>query len=177
MTLPRGGKTGEGMYEHVHARRGTIEFWMRTDTNDAGMDNLGFLTFGKMRLWRRTQTGTYLNLGKAMIQSGFLIRPRAWYHLAMTWNFGDAEQKPAMEVYINGLPMMSLVQTPLTADLGDWTGETLSLGTTFPMHVSGLRISSTVRDKELREGLLSPPPDEHTLYWQHDGGDEARARP
>lgn len=168
MAVPRGEKTGEGVYEHVHVHRGTIECWMRVDTDDAGMDNLDFLRFGAMRLWRRTQTGTYLNLGKAMIQSGFLIRPRAWYHLAMTWDFGDAEQKPTMEVYINGLPMMSLVQTPLTADVGDWTGESLSLGTTFPMHVSGLRISAAVRDKELREGLLSPPPDENTLYWQHD---------
>ncbi|MCP4640105.1 MAG: hypothetical protein GY851_06720, partial [bacterium] len=49
MIVPRGKKTGEGTYEHVHAHRGTIEFWMRADTSDAGMDNLGFLDFGKMR--------------------------------------------------------------------------------------------------------------------------------
>ena len=167
MTVPRGEKTGEGLYEHIHVQRGTIEFWLRTDTNDASMDNLTFFGFGQMRLWRRTQTGTYLNLGKGMLQSGFLIRPEAWYHLAMTWDFGDDENKPMMELYINGIPMMSIMQTQLPADLGDWTGETLSLGTAAPMHISGLRISSIVRDEELQEGLLSPPPDSHTLYWQH----------
>ena len=172
MRVPRGESTDGGAYEHVHAHRGTIEFWMRTDTDDAGMDNLGFLTFGGMRLWRRTQTGTYLNLGKAMIQSGFLIRPQVWYHLALTWDFGDAEHEPGMEIYVHGIPMTSLVQTKLSADLGDWTGDTLALGTAAPMHVTGLRVSSMVRDKELRAGRLSPPPDEHTLYWQHaaEGG-------
>ncbi|NQT19124.1 MAG: hypothetical protein HQ592_05430, partial [Planctomycetes bacterium] len=167
LTVPRGKSTGEGTYEHVHVHRGTIEFWLRAETSDGGMDNLTFLTFGKMRLWRRTQTGTYLNLGKGMIQSGFLIRPRAWYHLALTWDFGDDEHKPMTEIYINGIPMNSLTQTQLPPDLGDWTGEMLSLGTTAPLQISGLRISAIVRDQELRQGLLSPPPDKQTLYWQH----------
>jgi len=165
--IPRGKATGEGRYEHVHAHRGTIEFWLRTDTSDASMENLTFLRFGKMHLWRRTQTGTYLNLGKGMLQSGFLIRPRAWYHLALTWDLGDSDDKPRLELYVNGIPMASLMQTELPADLGDWTGETLTLGTAAPMHISGLRISSTVRDEGLRDGLLSPPPAESTLYWQH----------
>ena len=171
MAVPRGLKTGAGVYEHVHVHRGTIEFWLRADTSDAGMDNLTLFSFGSMRLWRRTQTGTYLNLGKGMIQSGFLIRPQAWYHLAMTWDFGADEQKPTTELYVNGIPMTSLTQTPVPVDLGDWTGDALSLGTAAPMHVSGLRISAAVRDEELQQGLLSPPPDKYTLYWQH--ADEA----
>ena len=81
--------------------------------------------------------------------------------------FGDERQKPSTEVYVNGIPMVSLVQTPVPADLGDWTGDALALGTAAPMHVTGLRISSVVRADALARGELSPPPDEHTLYWQH----------
>ena len=172
--VPRGDKKEDEGYEHVHVPRGTIEFWMRTDTDDGSMDNLSFMRFGKMHLWRRTQTGTYLNLGKGMLQSGFLIRPRAWYHLALTWDVGDGGTKGTMEVYLNGIPMKSLMQTELPADLGDWTGATLELGTAAPMHISGLRISSIVRDEGLRQGVLSPPPDNHTLYWQHANPEPGR---
>ena len=82
LSIPRGPKTGEGAYQHVHVREGTIEFWMRAAT-------------------------------------------------------------------------------------GDWTGEALVFGSREPMRITGLRVASVSRERELRQGILSPAPDAHTLYWQH----------
>jgi len=169
LSVPRGPKTGEGQYQHVHVREGTIEFWMRADTSDDSVANLPFLRFGRMRLWRRTQIGTYYNLGKGFLQSGFLIRPRVWYHVALTWHLGDGEREPSMNLLINGIPMMGRMQTRLPADTGDWTGPKLELGNNEPMRITGLCISSVTREQKLQAGALSPPPDAHTLYWQHGG--------
>ena len=167
LSIPRGPKTGEGQYQHVHVRQGTIEFWMRADTSDDSMANLTFFAFGRLRLWRRTQIGTYYNLGKGFLQSGFLFRPRAWYHVALTWDLGDEQRQPAMALLIGGVPMVSRMQTRLPADTGDWTGPALAFGSVAAMRITGLRISSTARDHELQKGALSPPPDAQTLYWQH----------
>ena len=109
------------------------------------------------------------NLGKGFLQSGFLIRPKVWYHIALTWDLGDEQHKPSMNLLVNGVPMRSSMQTELPPTTGDWTGEALQFGNAEPMRITGLRISSVVRDQELQRGALSPPPDEHTLYWQHGG--------
>jgi hypothetical protein len=170
-SVPRGPKTGDHTYQHVHVREGTLEFWLRADTDDSSVANPTFLSFGGLSLWRRTQLGTYYNLGKGFLQSGFLIRPRVWYHLALTWRLGDERHKPEMNLFINGVAMAQLMQTALPADAGDWTAENLNLGMNEPMHITGLRISAVARDQELERGVLSPPPDKNTLYWQHNGAE------
>jgi len=72
-----------------------------------------------------------------------------------------------MSLLIDGVPMMSIMQTQLPANTGDWTGDALVFGNAEPMHITGVRIASVARDQELRAGRLSPPPDADTLYWQH----------
>ena len=166
MVVPRGAKTGDGQYEHVHVRQGTIEFWLRADTSDDSVENLSFLRFGRLNLWRRTQLGTYFNLGKGFLQSGFLIRPRVWYHVALTWDVGGEGGAARINLFLEGLPVMAGMQEALPADTGDWTGDALEFGTAEPMRVCGLRISSVARDQELQRGSLSPAPDAQTLYWQ-----------
>ncbi|MBM4087366.1 MAG: hypothetical protein FJ272_21450, partial [Planctomycetes bacterium] len=54
LSIPRGPQTGEGRYQHVHVREGTLEFWLRADTSDDSLENLTFLRFGRLHLWRRT---------------------------------------------------------------------------------------------------------------------------
>jgi len=174
LSIPRGPQTGDDQYQHVHVRQGTIEFWMRVDTSDDSMANLTYFTFGRLRLWRRTQIGTYYNLGKGFLQSGFLFRPAVWYHIALTWALGDEQRRPAMNLLIDGVPMMSRMQELLPADTGDWTGPALQFGNAEPMHITGLRISSRLREEELQKGDLSPSPDGHTLYWQHSSADRKR---
>ena len=167
LSIPRGEPTGDSTYEHVNVHQGTVEFWMRADTSDDTMEGFTYLRFGSLHLWRRTQVGTYLNLGKGFLQSGFLFRPRAWYHVALTWHLGDETREPVLSLLVNGVPVIWRMQTRLPADTGDWTGEALQLGGTDPMRITGLRISAVQRDEELQRGVLSPPPDAQTLYWQH----------
>jgi hypothetical protein len=166
-TVPRGPATGDGAYRHLNAREGTLEFWLRADTTDDSMDNLTFLRCGRLQFWRRTQLGTYFNLGDGFLQSGFVIRPRVWYHVALTWHLGDAQRQPVMNLFIDGVPMLSVMQTPLPEKMADWTGDSLVFGTSEPLRLTGLRIAAVARDAELRAGRLSPPPDAQTLFWQH----------
>ena len=167
LTVPRGKLTGDGVYEHINAHEGTIEFWMRVDTSDDTMEGVTYLRLGSLQLWRRTQVGTYLNLGQGFLQSGFLFRPWAWYHVAVTWHLGDDTREPVMSLFVNGVPVIARMQTRLPAGTADWTGPDLQFGSSDPMRIAGLRISAVQRDAELQRGSLSPPPDAHTLYWQH----------
>ena len=166
LTVPRGKSTGDGTYEHIHAPRGTIEFWMRADTSDDTATGLSYMGFGRLYVTRRKQFGTYLKLGEGFLQSRFLVRPYAWYHLAITWELGDESHAPDVSLLVGGVPVLSHMQTRLPRNTGDWTADALWFGSGDPMRIAGLRISSVRRDEELAQGLFSPPPDANTLHHQ-----------
>ena len=161
LRIARGAKADGTRYDVVDTTRGTLEFWLRPDWNPDDINDGGILRWGQMRLYRRCQIGTYLSLGTAYLQSGYWLKPGVWNHVAVVWDF-EAERDKAW-ICINGTPF----GTPYRGrrgELSDWTGEELLIGGNAPFHITGLRIWDRDRRDQLGKGVLSPPPDEHTLF-------------
>jgi len=163
--IPRGKKTGEKRYEHLNAEEGTIEFWIRPDSSAEDLVDATFLHCGALRLFRRSQLGTYVTLAKASYQSAILLRPGAWHHVAVIWQLGPARRRPALRLLVDGVQFGKVAFGSLE-DAGDWTGPNIEIGSNAPLHVTGLRIADVSRSGELHKGVFSPPPDEHTLYYE-----------
>jgi len=176
--VPRGEKIGEDRYERLSVRQGTIEFWMRPDwdpdetmlyaTAPRLLPARDFVQCGKL-LARRTHAGVRTALASAVLATNMLLRPGVWHHIGITWDFGAEKRDRTFCFLVDGVPVGRL-WGPLPKE-GDWTGPAVQIrSTTGPMHITGLRISAVSRHRELEEGRLSPPPDEHTLYYDAGEG-------
>jgi hypothetical protein len=161
LSIANGAKTGETSYETVDTIRGTLEFWLRPDWDPDDISDGNILTWGQMRLYRRSQIGTYLKLGTTYLQSGYWLKPGVWNHVAVVWDF-EAKRDKAW-IYINGTQF----GTPFRGRRGkllDWPGKELVIGGNAPFHITGLRIWNRDRRAQLGKGILSPPPDKSTLF-------------
>jgi len=168
LAVPRGAKLGPMQYQHVDARRGTLELWLRPDWAPDNLDDITFIQFGPhFRMYRRSKYGVYVRFGKDLLSSFIVLRPRAWHHIAFAWGLDTAT--PSAHFLVDGV---CLSGGPLKGydkeTMGDWIGPDLKIGCNAPLHITGLRISDRSRLDRLEQGELSPPPDEHTLY--HDQG-------
>lgn len=163
LAVPRGAPLGEGRYAHVDARQGTLEFWCRPEWSADDIADHTILTWGKMRLQRRSRLGTYFSLG-GIRQSGFILERGQWYHLALTWESGSADRPPCTRLFINGVDLASTILSPAQQPLGDWTGPVLSVGGKTAMTIDGLRISDSVRYEGDFPVSTTPESDKHTLY-------------
>ena len=162
LVIPRGAKIEGGRYKHLDAAQGTIEFWMRPDWRQDDLLDCAFLRCGALHVYRRSQLGTYIGLGDATYQSAFLLRPGIWHHIAIAWEF--TLPKPSIHLLIDGVPFGRL-QFGSLEGIGDWTGPNIEIGANAPLHITGLRVSGVARHEELQSGALSPPSDDHTLYY------------
>ena len=165
LAIARGKKLGDKRYEHMNAEVGTIEFWLRPDWLQEDLLDSHFLRCGQLRVFRRSQLGTYIGLADATYQSAFLLRPGVWHHIAVVWELGPGQAKRALALLIDGVPLGKVAFGSLEP-VADWTGPNLEIGANAVLHVTGLRISDTSRFKELQQGVLSPSPDDHTLYYE-----------
>lgn len=162
LAIPRGAVQGEGRYEHVDARRGTLEFWFRPEWAADDVSDQTIAAFGKMRLLRRSRLGTYVFLG-GIRQTGFMTEAGQWYHLAVTWDGGAAGRAPQTRLFINGVDLAIAPASVPKEPLGDWTGPALTLGGKAPITIADLRVSDVVR----YDADFAPPApaqaDAHTL--------------
>jgi hypothetical protein len=176
--ISRGPRSGEGRYERVHLRQGTIEFWMRPDwprddlmsyeTTAGVVSAKDFLRFGKLQA-RRTRFGVRAALHEGVLMTNFFLASGVWRHIAVTWDLDTEARARRFAFHVDGVPMGRLWKD-VPGEGFDWTGEALRLrATTGPIRIAGLRISAKSRFDDLKQGVLSPPPDEHTLYY--DAGD------
>ena len=163
LVVPRGTKTADARYGHLDARRGTIELWLRPDWDPDDLSDRTILRCGTLRLYRRSTIGTYINLAGACYQAGFVLRRGVWHHVAIAWELGDPKRKPSLRLLIDGVPFGRVMFGTLDG-VGDWTGEMLEVGSDVALHIAGLRIAAVSRLEALQKGVLSPPPDGHTLY-------------
>ncbi|MEW6356503.1 MAG: LamG-like jellyroll fold domain-containing protein [Planctomycetota bacterium] len=161
--IPRGEKTGDMRYEHLNAKEGTIEFWVRPDWSEDDLSDHDFLRCGGLRMLRRSKIGTYVQLDKAILQSGFVLRPGVWHHVAVAWKLEEAKLESKLRLVIDGVPFGAINYGTIEGAT-DWTGPAIEIGTNTELAVTGLRISDVSRLEDLQKGTLSPPPDAHTLY-------------
>ena len=159
-SIPRGAKTGE-RYAHVDPRRGTLEFWVRPDWDPDDIGDMTFVRCGSTRAYRRSQVGTYVALGKGLMQAGVVLTPGVWRHVAVVW---DVEAEPAyVRLYLDGVHFGGMYRGGEPGQ-EDWTGETLDIGCANPLRLTGIRIWDAPQDARLRKGVLSPPADTTALY-------------
>lgn len=71
-----------------------------------------------------------------------------------------------MNLLVNGVPLVSRMQTRLPDQATDWTGESLVFGSAEAMSIASLRIWPVTRDEHLQAVVLSPPADEGMRYCQ-----------
>lgn len=172
LRVPRGQKTGDGVYSNVHVGEGTIEFWICIDAHADELWNMMFLNGGRMSLYHRGYAGTYFYVGGEGVQSSFVFRPGTWYHVALTWYMGKNGEKPRLNLFVDGISMMGRRMSGMPIGLSpgdeaaDWTGSEIRIGGQAGIRIAGLRISSSDRSTELEKGLLSPEPGRNTLYFK-----------
>ena len=159
-SIPRGAKTGE-RYAHIDPRQGMLELWVRPDWDPDDIGDMTFLRCGAMRIYRRSQVGTYVTLGKALVQAGVLLTPGVWRHVAVAWDV-QAEE-PFVRLYVDGVHFGGMYRGALPGQ-EDWTGKTLDIGCTNPLRLTGIRIWDAPQEERLKKGVLSPRADTSSLY-------------
>ena len=164
-TIPRGEATGEGRYQDMNPQQGTLEFWLRPEWELDDISDHTIARCGKANLYRRSRIGTYFTLG-GIRQSGLITEPGRWYHLAVTWDAGAPGRAPQTQLFINGISTTGTMLSPAKEPLGDWTGETLTIGGDVAFTVDDLRVSDIVRYDGDFDVPESPQADEHTLLLE-----------
>lgn len=155
-------------YGHVQAQQGTLEFWIRPEWALDDIADATLVRCGKLHLYRRSRVGTYLSLGGTN-QSGFVLEPGHWYHVALTWEAGAEGREPRTQLFIDGAKtgtMLSQAREPL----GDWTDERLEIGGRVAFTLDDLRISSTVRYSDDFDPPTALQEDGETLYLKQRWG-------
>ena len=164
LAIPRGQAAEGGRYENLAAQQGTLEFWLRPEWPLDDISDHTIASCGRMRLHRRSRIGTYFALGGHR-QSGLVTEPGQWYHLAATWDAGGPGREPEVWLFVNGIKTGSMMgggRDPL----GDWTGDTLTIGGDVPFTIDDLRLSDVVRYADDFEVPAPPEADEHTLLLE-----------
>ena len=158
LVVSRGAKRKAGRYERLDASEGTVEFLLRPGWRRDDVSNRALASCGKLRVFRRGSIGTYVYIGKKGHQSGFVMTPGYWYHVAVVWRpAAGAARGTAARLFVNGVSVGSVVSQE------DWAGKDLRIGSRAPLDVARLRISDTAR---YREDFVPNPlgaPDGHTL--------------
>jgi len=155
-------------YGHLQAQQGTLEFWIRPEWALDDIADATLVQCGPLRLYRRSRVGTYLGLGGTN-QSGFVLEPGHWYHVALTWDAGAEGREPETQLFIDGVKtgaMLSQAREPL----GDWTDERLEIGGRVAFTLDDLRISSTIRYSDDFDPPRALEEDAETLYLKQRWG-------
>jgi len=160
LAIARGAWAGE-RYGHIDPRRGLLEFWIRPDWDPDDIRDMTFLRCGTMRIYRRSQVGTYVTLGKALNQAGVLLTPGVWRHVAVAWDV--LGKPPFVRLYVDGVLFGGMYGGVLPSK-EDWTGKTLEIGCANPLRLTGIRLWDTPQEERLKKGVLSPRADESSLY-------------
>ncbi len=163
LPIERGAPVAAG-YETLNPQHGTLEFWLRPEWAPDDIADATIATCGKLRLYRRSRIGTYLHLG-GINQSGFVLEPGHWYHIALTWEAGAEGREPQTQLFIDGVKtgrMLSAAREPL----GDWSAEQFTIGGRVPITIDDVRISSTVRYPDDFDPPGALEPDADTLYLE-----------
>ena len=162
LKIARGRKLGKLSYERLNAEQGTLEFWMRPDWDADDISDSTFVKCGGMRVYRRSQVGTYIGLAGGITQAGYWLKPYVWSHVAVTWDFRGPVTKHKVRLYVNGMPFGGKFRGRKAP--GDWTGKALEIGSNADLQITGLRVWGKPRDKELSQRKLSPAKGDALLY-------------
>ena len=156
LTISRGADKGAGRYERINASQGTIEFRLRPGWASDDIRDRHLMRCGKMRIYRRGSIGTYLYVGNRGKQSGFVLAPGHWHHMALVWSTAD-KGTTSFRLYVNGVSLGG----PSAA--GDWTGKDIRIGSTVPLDIGNLRVSAAARYKKNFDLRPLGKPDKQTL--------------
>jgi len=158
LTISRGAEKGAGRYERLAASEGTLEFRLRPGWASDDVSDRSLVRCGKMRVFRRGSIGTYLYVGSQGNQSGFVMAPGHWYHVAIVWNTPDKGRgATAFRLYVNGVGLGG-ASAP-----GDWTGKDIRIGSRVPLEIANLRVSDVARYTENFDLAPLGQPDRHAL--------------
>ncbi|MDP6118941.1 MAG: hypothetical protein QGG53_44325 [Planctomycetota bacterium] len=158
LTVSCGDRMANGNYERLPESEGTIEFRLRPGWTSDEIRDIQFLRCGELFVYRRGSIGTYLYVDARGNQSGFVMMPDCWYHVAIAWNADEKEkEKTVFRMYVNGISLGSLG----TAD--NWAGPVIRIGAEVPLDIADLRVSDVARYKKNFDVIPARPRDRRTL--------------
>jgi len=162
LEIARGAKKDAGLYEHIFAPEGTVEFRIRPQWTSDDLHNRALLRCGKLHVYRRGSIGTYFVMNGVTMQSGFAMAGGQWYHVAVAWGrAADDENMVETGLYINGVLLGRTSQEQ--SSFGDWTGDVIRIGSAVPLDIDDLRVSSVARYREDFDPIPLAPADPHVL--------------
>jgi hypothetical protein len=157
---------------------GTVEMWLRDTRRPTDLHNRTILRCGGLHLYRRIGVGTYLYLGAPGHQTGLVLPPGRWAHLAATWK-PSTKQPGQTEValFIDGVRVETSYNRHLAPEAG-WAGaELLIPAQTAGLYLDELRVSDVARYDASFEPPREPfTSDANTLVLSRFDDDTALVR-
>ena len=154
---------------------GTIEMWVRDARPHDDLHNRSLLRIGALHLYRRIGVGTYLYIGAAGHQTGMVLPPGRWAHLAATWRPSTKEEGATEVAPTRRRARRDHLQSAHQSKSG-WAGPELVIpaDANAGLFIDELRVSDVAR----YEGSFATPmaafePDAHTIVLAHFDGDRA----
>ncbi len=158
----------------LNEAEGTVEMWVRDCRPPTDLHNRPLVRCGALNIYRRINVGTYIYMGPGH-QTGMVLPPGRWVHLAATWRPSTAEEGATeVALYLDGVRVETTYNRHIKPEAG-WAGAELSIpAAEVGLFVDELRVSDIAR----YEGSFDRPeapfaPDEHTLVLSHFDGDMA----
>jgi len=139
--------------------RGAVELWVLCHRRPDEVRDRTLVSAGDVRLLRRADIGTYI-LG---FQTGFVLPPGRWTHLAATWTpLEDGRVEVAL--FADGVYVESNADRRMSAP-ESWPGEAMVIPAgEAGLSIAGLRLSRTARHDAGFPAPTAPfRPDEDTL--------------
>lgn len=155
---------------------GTIEMWVRDARPHDDLHNRSLLRIGALHLYRRIGVGTYLYIGAAGHQTGMVLPPGRWAHLAATWR-PSTKEEGATEValYLDGVRVETTYNRHIKPEAG-WAGPELVIpaDANAGLFIDELRVSDVARyESSFATPMAAFEPDAHTIVLAHFDGDRA----
>ncbi|MFW5867432.1 MAG: LamG-like jellyroll fold domain-containing protein, partial [Armatimonadota bacterium] len=157
----------------MNEAEGTVEMWVRDARQPTDLRNRALVRSGDLHIYRRINVGTYIYMGPGH-QTGMLLPPGRWTHLAATWRPSEDAGKTEVALYVDGVRVETTYNRHIDAEDG-WPGTELRIPADHAgVYIDELRVSSVARYEANFDRPEAPfAPDENTLILSHFDDDGA----
>jgi hypothetical protein len=161
----------------MNEAEGTVELWLRDTRQPTDLNNRALIRCGEMHIYRRINLGTYIYIGPGH-QTGLVLPPGRWAHLAATWRPSEKEPgKTEVAFYIDGVRVETTYNRHIAAEDG-WPGSELLIpADSAGIYLDELRVSDVARyDGNFERPTVPLAPDDNTIILSHVDDNAASVR-